>query len=479
MAKGSVLVADDDAAIRVVLNQALTRAGFDVRVTSNVSNLWQWISSGEGDCVVSDVIMPDGDAFELLPRIKNTRPDLPVILVSAQNTFMTALKAQEAQAYEYLPKPFDLEKLISAVEQAINEPKDNKPARSVAVYGEEMPLVGRSPEMQELFRSIARLRNSDLPVMLSGEPGTGKRLIAKVLHDFGKRRNKPFETVNLTTLPPETVEVELFGEMKPDNTVNPGALSRADGGTLFLNEISVLSEETQTRLLRVLIEKQFAPFNSKATRGIDVRIISSTAHNLIALVENHQFNRDLFYRMNVVPLYIPPLRKRAQDIPDLARHFLRVSNTGNSQTKHLDPEAITTLKNRVWPGNVRELENLIRRIDVLYPQETVTAEILDTEIRNSGDGRQTPEHGIAINVENFQDAIEFLVERYLDPENYTSSGEGLYQQFLHEFEYPLITATLAATNGNQIKAAKILGLNRNTLRKKIQNLGIRIVKTAE
>ena len=479
MAKGSVLVADDDAAIRVVLNQALTRAGFDVRVTSNVSNLWQWISSGEGDCVVSDVIMPDGDAFELLPRIKDTRPDLPVILVSAQNTFMTALKAQEAQAYEYLPKPFDLEKLISAVEQAINEPKDNKPARSVALYGEEMPLVGRSPEMQEIFRSIARLRNSDLPVMLSGEPGTGKRLIAKVLHDFGKRRNKSFETVNLATLPPETIGAELFGEMKPDNTVNPGALSRADGGTLFLNEISVLSEETQTRLLRVLIEKQFAPFNSKATQGIDVRIISSSAHDLVALVEKHQFNRDLFYRMNVVPLFVPPLRKRGQDIPDLARHFLRVSNTGNSQTKHLDPEAITALKNRVWPGNVRELENLIRRVDVLYPQETITAEILDMEIRNSGNAAQTQGNGIAIEVGEFQDAIELFVEQYLDAENDTLSGEGLYHQFLHEIEYPLITATLAATNGNQIKAAKILGLNRNTLRKKIQKLGIRIVKTAE
>ncbi|MGI9353453.1 MAG: sigma 54-interacting transcriptional regulator [Rhizobiaceae bacterium] len=479
MTKGSVLVADDDAAIRVVLNRALTRAGYHVRITSNVSNLWQWISNGEGDCVVSDVIMPDGNAFELLPRIKDSRPDLPVILISAQNTFMTALKAQEAQAYEYLPKPFDLEKLISAVNQAINEPKDNKLAQNVKAYGEEMPLVGRSPDMQEVFRVIAHLRNSDFPVMLSGESGTGKHLIAKVLHEFGVRKHKPFVTVNLATLLTHTIEFEIFGGENADGKFVAGALHRANGGTLYLNEISLLPKVVQARLLRVLVEKQIVHPSKGEVEPVDIRLISSTIKELAELSNQKDFSRDLFYRMNVVPIHVPPLRKRTQDIPDLARHFLRVSGSHQAQAKYLDPEAITILKDHAWPGNVRELENLIRRVCILHPQDTITEEMVDSEIRDDGYQQHIQNDGIPLEFVSLQNAIEFFVERYFDQGNDISTTDGLYQKFLTEFEYPLITAALSATNGNQIKAAKILGLNRNTLRKKIQNLGIRIVKTAE
>lgn len=479
MTKGTVLVADDDAAIRVVLNQALSRAGYDVRITSNVSNLWQWISEGEGDCVVSDVIMPDGDAFELLPRIKQARPELPVILISAQNTFMTALKAQEAQAYEYLPKPFDLEKLTAAVEQAIFEPLDNRSTQTVAAYEDEMPLVGRSAGMQEIFRSIARLRQSDFSVMLSGETGTGKHLIARVLHEFGKRKHSPFVPVNLAAIPPDRIESELFGHVRENGEISTGALRNADGGTLYIDEISLLPESSQVRLLRVLMEGQVIPINATSPVRIDIRVISGTTRDMDQIIKLGGFREDLFYRLGVVPVHVPALRNRAGDIPDLARHFVRIAEAEGAHARHIDADALSILKDQLWPGNVRELENLIRRVCVLYPQETITAGFITAEIRNSGYFRKGMENASIGGFTGLSGATEYFVNRYFDEHAHSAPPDGVYQMFLEEFEHPLITAALTATNGNQIKAAKILGLNRNTLRKKIHELGIRIVKTAK
>ncbi|MEM9332297.1 MAG: sigma 54-interacting transcriptional regulator [Pseudomonadota bacterium] len=479
MARGSVLVADDDSAIRIVLNQALTRAGFEVRMTSNVSSLWQWISEGEGDCVVSDVIMPDGDAFELLPRIKSIRPELPVILISAQNTFMTALKAQEAQAYEYLPKPFDLALLTSAVERAIFEPKDNRSTQTVEAYGEEMPLVGRSSQMQEIYRSIARLRQSDYSVMFSGETGTGKNLMARVLHDFGRRKHNPFVPVNLAAVPVEAIESEIFGKVHNDGNVSAGALRSADGGTLYLDEISLLPETAQVRLLRVLMQGQAIPIDGTDPVRIDVRIVSSTSRDMDQMIRQGTFREDLFYRLSMVPIHVPSLRNRTEDIPDLARHFVRISEAEGAQARHIDPAAIKLLKEQVWHGNVRELENLIRRVCILYPQETITAGYVKSEIKNSGYFRQGMEKASNGGFAGLRGATEYFVNRYFDEHSEAGPPDGVYQRFLEEFEYPLITSALASTNGNQIKAAKILGLNRNTLRKKIQELGIRIVKTAK
>ena len=478
MSKGTVLIADDDAAIRVVLNQALSRAGFEVHVTSNTTTLWQWVADGIGDCVVSDVVMPDGDAFEILPRIHQARPELPVILISAQNTFMTALKAQEAKAYDYLPKPFDLEKLINSVEQAIFEPKDNRPAQTANTYIEQMPLVGRSAGMQEIYRSVARLRQSDFSVLLSGETGTGKHLIARVLHDFGKRKNNPFVPVNLAAIPQEAIESEIFGHVDDGNNSLPGALRRADGGTLYLDEVTLLSDNAQSRLLRVLMEGQTIPVGTTEPVRVDVRIISGTSRFVDQAIKQGVFREDLFYRLNMVPMQVPPLRDRIEDVPDLARHFLKLLESEGGTAHHIDGEAIKKLKEHQWPGNIRELENLIKRVCLLYPQETIVVEHIAAELKNSGFFRQNAGSEETGGFKGLRSATEFFVGRYFDEHSGSPPPDGVYQRFLEEFEYPLITAALAATNGNQIKTARILGLNRNTLRKKINNLGIRIVKTA-
>lgn len=479
MSKGVVLVADDDSAIRTVLNQALKRAGFDVRVTSNFSTLLQWVSNGEGDCVVSDVIMPDGDAFDVLPKIQNIRPDMPVVLISAQNTFMTALKAQQAGAYEYIPKPFDLDKLIQIAQRAISEPKDNRSAQSMDDYNQNMPLVGRSATMQEIYRSIARLMNSDLPVLLSGETGTGKRLTSRVLHDFGNRKQNPFVAVNLASLPEDLVEGDLFGRQSEKGSSDVGKIRKADGGTLYLDEIGELSLVAQTRLLRVLLEGEFTPVGSAVPLRVDVRIIASSTKNMDDLIAQGKFREDLYYRLNVVPINLPVLKNRIEDVPDLARHFLKTSQTDGAQSRHLDPDALTVLKDHNWPGNIRELENLIRRICILYPQETITSAIIKTEIRNSGYFKQGLEAAGNAGFQNIRVATEYFINRYFDEYAEGLPPEGVYQRFLQEFEYPLISNTLAACNGNQIKAAKILGLNRNTLRKKIQTHGIKIIRTAK
>ncbi len=479
MSKGVVLVADDDSAIRMVLNQALKRAGFDVRVTSNFNTLLQWVENGEGDCVVSDVIMPDGDAFEALPKIQSLRADLPVILISAQNTFMTALKAQEAGAYEYLPKPFDLDELTKVTLRAISEPKDNRSTQSMDDYSKNMPLVGRSSAMQEIYRSIARLMHSDLPVLLSGEVGTGKSLTANVLHDFGSRKQSPFITVNLATVPKDLIEKELFGEAYSIGDFQVGKITQADGGTLYLDEISELPLVAQNQLLRVLLDHEYTSVGSSSSEQVNVRIIASTTRNMPELIGAGKFREDLYYRINVVPIHLPVLKNRSEDIPDLARHFLKVSQTDGGQSRHLESESITILKGYSWPGNVRELENFIRRICILYPQETITKSIIEAEFKNSGYNKSGFETASGSSFENIRTAAEYFIKEYFSEYQDRLPPEGVYQKFIEEIEYPLISNTLAACNGNQIKAAKLLGINRNTLRKKIQLHGIKIIRTVK
>src|ERR1700681_2672750 len=325
MPTGSILVADDDAAIRTVLNQALSRAGYEVRLTSNAATLWRWGSQGDGDLVITDVVMPDENAFDLLPRIKKIRPDLPVVVMSAQNTFMTAIRASERGAYEYLPKPFDLKELIAIVGRALAEPKERPRAAAKIEDFDSIPLVGRSPAMQEIYRVLARLMQTDLTVIISGESGTGKELVARALHDFGKRRKGPFIAVNMAAIPRDLIESELFGHEKGAFT---GALSRsvgrfeqAEGGTLFLDEIGDMPMEAQTRLLRVLQSGEYTTVGGRTPIRADVRIIAATHRDLRQLIRQGLFREDLFFRLNVVPLRLPPLRERTEDVPALARHF--------------------------------------------------------------------------------------------------------------------------------------------------------------
>ncbi|MEQ8699541.1 MAG: sigma 54-interacting transcriptional regulator, partial [Bauldia litoralis] len=280
MPLGNILVADDDAAIRTVLNQALSRAGYSVRLTSNAATLWRWISAGEGDLVITDVVMPDENAFDLLPRIKRIRPDLPVVVMSAQNTFMTAIRASERGAYEYLPKPFDLKELTTIVGRALAEPKARRLEPEGGDPGENIPLVGRSPAMQDIYRVLARLMQTDLTVMIAGESGTGKELVARALHDYGKRRTGPFVAINMAAIPRDLIEAELFGHEKGAFTGaqarSSGRFEQAESGTLFLDEIGDMPMEAQTRLLRVLQQGEYTTVGGRTSIKTDVRIIAAT-----------------------------------------------------------------------------------------------------------------------------------------------------------------------------------------------------------
>jgi two-component system, NtrC family, nitrogen regulation response regulator GlnG len=476
MNSGTILVADDDAAIRTVINQALSRAGHTVRLTSNAATLWRWVAEGEGDVVITDVVMPDGNAFDLLPRIKRTRPDLPIVVMSAQNTFMTAIRASEKGAYDYLPKPFDLKELIAVVGRALAEPRGPRRAETDEEGTDSIPLVGRSPAMQDIYRMLARLMQTDLTVMISGESGTGKELVARALHDYGKRRKGPFVAVNMAAIPRDLIESELFGHERGSFTGaqarSAGRFEQAEGGTLFLDEIGDMPMEAQTRLLRVLQQGEYTTVGGRTPIRTDVRIIAATNKDLRQLIRQGLFREDLFFRLNVVPIRLPPLRERIDDIPDLVRHFLASAEREGLPPKTLEPSAVEAMQRYRWPGNVRELENLLRRLTALYPQERITAAIVENEIGPMADIDTAPDAA----ADDIGGSIERHLARYFGEYGEGLPPPGLYQRILREVELPLISAALGATRGNQIKAAELLGLNRNTLRKKIRELDIRVMR---
>ena len=477
MPRGTILIADDDAAIRTVLNQALSRAGYSPRATGNAATLWRWVSEGEGDVVITDVIMPDENAFDLIPRMKKVRPELPIIVMSAQNTLMTAIAAAEKGAYEYLPKPFDLSEVVNVVRRALAEPSRRR-QHFVDPDVEELPVIGRSPAMQEIYRVLARLTQSDLTVMISGESGTGKELVARVLHDHGRRRAGPFVALNMAAIPRELIESELFGHEKGAFTGaqarTEGRFQQAEGGTLFLDEIGDMPMEAQTRLLRVLQEGEYTTVGGRTAIKTDVRIVAATHRDLRNQIQQGLFREDLYYRLNVVPLRLPPLRERLDDVSDLVRHFLRQAAKEGLGSREIAPAALERLRRHAWPGNIRELENFVRRLVALYPQDTLSVEIVEGELTDlSASLRSEPETGSP-------KELSEMVERYLG-EHFAAHGSelpppGLYRRIIRQVETPLITAALAATRGNQIRAAELLGLNRNTLREKIQALDIQIFK---
>jgi two-component system nitrogen regulation response regulator GlnG len=479
MARGTILIADDDAAIRTVLNQALARAGFSPRATGNAATLWRWVQGGEGDVIITDVVLPDENAFDLIPRIRKMRPDLPIIVMSAQNTLMTALTAAEKGAYEYLPKPFDLKELVGFVGRALSDPQRRRERMGHDGESEELPLIGRSPAMQEIYRVLARLTQTDLTVMIQGESGTGKELVARVLHNFGKRRAGPFVALNMAAIPRELIESELFGHEKGAFTGaqarTQGRFEQAEGGTLFLDEIGDMPMEAQTRLLRVLQEGEYTTVGGRTPIKTDVRIVAATHRDLKTHIQQGLFREDLYYRLNVVPIRLPPLRERLDDIGDLTRHFLRQAARDGLGQKSIEVAAIERLKRHTWPGNVRELENVVRRLAALYNQDVILAEVVDAELADSA---AAPSHH-----DGHDGTRELcdLVERYL-AQHFASHGRelpppGLYRRILRQVEQPLLTAALTATRGNQIRAAELLGLNRNTLREKIRDLNIQVFRS--
>jgi two-component system nitrogen regulation response regulator GlnG len=469
----TILVADDDASIRTVVTQALNRAGYDVRTTSNAATLWKWVSDGEGDLVITDVIMPDENGLDLVPRIRKLRPDLRVVVMSAQNTLLTAVQANERGAFEYLPKPFDINELTGIIRRGLESPAEEFP-KTITGQEDTLPLIGRSPAMQDIYRTLARLMGTDLTVLISGESGTGKELVARALHDYGKRRKEPFVAVNMAAIPRELIESELFGHEKGAFTGaanrSAGRFEIAEGGTLFLDEIGDMPIEAQTRLLRVLQEGEYTSVGGRVSVKSDVRIVAATHHDLKQLIRRGQFREDLYFRLNVVPLRLPPLRERTEDIPELVRCFLTQAADQGLPWKTLDNDALDRLKHHSWPGNVRELENLVQRLAALYSQETIGADVIDKEFAELAPTTQTFEK------EGLAQSVEDHLGTFFSTHDGRLPAAGLYDRIVREVERPLITLTLQATRGNQVKAAEVLGLNRNTLRKKIRELDIPVIR---
>ena len=472
MKKSLVLIADDDDAIRTVVEKKLQRSGFDTRSTNNGKELYHWIEKGDGDLIITDVVMPEANGLELLPLIKDKRPRLPVIVISGQNTVLTAIKANDLGAYEYLPKPFDLEHLLSIVLKALDSvsSKKNRSNNIRDKENENLPIIGRSPPMQEVYRVLAKVVSTDLTVMIRGESGTGKELVAKALHDFSKRKNKSFIAVNMAAIPRELIESELFGHEKGSFTGADqrgiGYFEQANGGTLFLDEIGDMPLEAQTRLLRVLQDGSLTPVGGRKVINTDIRIVTATHRDLTDMIEEGLFREDLFYRLNVIPIILPPLRERVEDISLLVDHFLNINEKKGLDKKIITQEAIEKLMNYKWPGNVRELENVIRRLVTLNPEETINGNSVDEHLSSTV---ITPNSNV---VGSLSASVEKNLSNYFDLHKNSLPPAGLYNRVIHEIERPLILKTLALTNGNQIKAAELLGINRNTLRKKISYLDI-------
>ena len=469
-----ILVAEDDKSVRLVVQQAMTRQGYVVQSSGNAAGLWKLIESGRGDVLITDVALPDGDALDLLPRIKKRRPDLPVIVMSARSTLLTAVKTQQIGVFEYLPKPFELRSLIEVTGRALNKNDNTLSLAASPKIEEGGPIIGRSRPMQDVFKAMARVVNTDLTVLISGDSGTGKELVARALHDLGSRRDHPFVAVNLAALPHEFVESELFGRSVAISGVadtaptkfQPGKFEMAEGGTLFLDEIGDMPAEAQIRLLRVLQDGEYVSIAGNGTVRNNVQIIAATNRNLHHLMQQGLFREDLFYRLNVVPLRLPTLRERSDDISPLVRHFLAQVRADGLPVKSFAPEAIKRLKDWHWPGNVRELQNLVRRLAVLHDDTIISADAVEAEL-----SADVPKN--TVQADSLSLSVETHIKRYFDALNGDMPPPGLYGRVLREVEEPLIVATLSITRGNQLRAADILGLNRNTLRKKIRELNIK------
>ncbi|WP_439142184.1 response regulator [Pseudooctadecabacter sp.] len=445
---GTVLVADDDRTIRTVLTQALTRAGCKVHATSSLVTLMRWIEEGKGDLVISDVVMPDGNGLEQLPKIAEARPGLPVIVISAQNTIMTAIQAAEADAYDYLPKPFDLPDLMKRSARAL-EVKQRAPApRTEEGETDDLPLVGRTAAMQSLYRLVARVMNTPLSVLVTGESGTGKSLIARAIHDFSDRRSLPFVVASAA---------DLEGMDGPSSL-----LSRAKGGSLVFDEVGDLPMDMQARIVRML----------DALGDTAPRIMATSRSDLLESLEDGKVREDLYYRLAGVTITVPPLRDRVDDIPLLAEHFLARAERDGAPARGLGPTAVDLVRAYTWPGNVRQLENVVRRLVVTAANE----EIGRSEVEQVLGSQPAVEPLQTGNSDKLSGSVAQHLKRYFDLHGGMLPPPGLYQRILREVEAPMIEIALDATSGNQAKCAELLGINRNTLRKKITDLDIHVTR---
>ncbi len=457
-----ILLVEDDQSICMVITAALRGEGFEIDSCDNGRMRDELLRHNQYDLMITDVILKDCDGISALGQIGSQYPNLPVIIISAQNSLDTAVRASEVEAFEYFPKPFDLDELVRAVKQGCDRNNDIVIDEN-GLQDQAMPLIGRSAPMQNVFRMIAKLLRNDLTVLILGESGSGKELVAEAIHTLGHRKTGPFVAVNMAAIPSDLIESELFGHEKGAFTgavaQNIGKFEQAQGGTLFLDEIGDMPMHAQTRLLRALQTGAINRVGGKANIKLDVRIVAATNQDLEALIEDNKFREDLYYRLNVVPISLPPLRDRRDDIPRLVEYFLQKAPTEGLPVKNIDKEGLNILEALPWRGNVRELKNFIYRLLVTCRSDIISKDSIKTLIEN--------ENSIAVTRSHCD--FEAAVEAYMS-EHWNDVGlhGKLYSKILAEFEKPLLKYMIQKTNNNQLKAAAILGINRNTLRKKLQ-----------
>jgi two-component system nitrogen regulation response regulator GlnG len=458
----SVLLVEDDPSIAIVITAALEAEGFSVVHCDSIAERDRLLAEQRFDALVTDVILTDGDGIATIGRVRAADPQLPIIILSAQNTLDTAVRATDTGAFEYFPKPFDIDELARTVRQAVGA-NTSGGAGEVDATPAGLPLVGRSAPMQAVYRMITRVLRNDLTVLVLGESGTGKELVAEAIHQLGHRKDGPFVAVNTAAIPAELIESELFGHEKGAFTGavarHVGKFEQANGGTLFLDEIGDMPMQAQTRLLRALQSGSVRRVGGRDEIKVDVRIVAATNRDLEPMIAAGNFREDLYYRLNVVPIELPPLRDRADDIPALARHFLAAAANEGLPRHRLSDEAAALLSRQPWRGNVRELRNLIFRLALLAREDLIDVEALLPVLERGQRRDETVGQG-------FDGAVEaWLADAMPAP------GQ-VYDAALAAFERPLFIAVLRETGGNQLKAAQVLGINRNTLRKRLTELGI-------
>jgi two-component system, NtrC family, nitrogen regulation response regulator GlnG len=466
MSAPNVLVVEDDTSIGIVITAALEAEGISSRICDSASSRDDALSEMRFDLMITDVVLKGSDGLATLADVKTNYPDMPVIVISAQNSLETAVRASEIDAFEYFPKPFDLNELVVAVKQGIAQRKYS-PINSEGMSEVNMPMIGRSAPMQEVYRMVARLLRNDLSVLILGESGTGKELVAEAVHNLGQRKTGPFVAVNMAAIPADLIEAELFGHEKGAFTgavgQGIGRFEQAQGGTLFLDEIGDMPIHAQTRLLRALQSGVISRVGGKASIRLDVRIIAATHQNLEKQIEAGNFREDLFYRLNVVPINMPPLRDRPDDIGLLAKHFLTMAVNEGLPKRNIDDDAIALLTRMQWRGNVRELKNLMFRLALICREDVISEATISQSVEPNDDDMSN------LKGCSFDAAVaQFLASG----KNRGAQRDRIYHRALAAFEVPLLQMVLKQARGNQLKAASLLGINRNTLRKKLADYGI-------
>ncbi|MBR9829203.1 MAG: nitrogen regulation protein NR(I) [Oceanospirillales bacterium] len=462
----NVWIVDDDRSIRWVLDKALTSAGLMTECFETAAALLERLEQGAPDAVVSDVRMPGMDGLKLLELLHANHPDVPVIIMTAHSDLESAVASYQGGAFEYLPKPFDVDEALSLVQRAVAHAREQQASHvEVPITEQATEIIGEAPAMQEVFRAIGRLAHSNITVLINGESGTGKELVAHALHRHSPRASKPFIPLNMAAIPKDLIESELFGHEKGAFTgaaaSRRGRFEQADGGTLFLDEIGDMPADTQTRLLRVLAEGEFYRVGGHTPVHVDVRIIAATHQNLEQLVREGRFREDLFHRLNVIRIHIPRLAERREDIPRLARHFLASSAEELAvEPKSLRAETAAFMCELPWPGNVRQLENTCRWITVMASGREVLVADLPPELL-----AQQPHTPVVSG--SWQEGLALWAEQQL-----SRGGEGLLQEAVPAFERVMITTALKATAGRRRDAARLLGWGRNTLTRKIKELNM-------